>query len=274
MKKTRKYNNNFSEYEKAIQFLEKGCRCGCSKKVPSEEFAQLRTQFQTLSKKEQDAFLMAQLINTKERETTTSSRFPKRKRTNYRVSYRWNNVTSLCQETYFNMLGISLKYFESVKDHLLSKGLLKRTHGNVDRKPQWVTKMTIDQNVRKEVKKFIENYAKEHGSPDPSQKYAKGIAIELWANGGVTFLPVDMSYKSVHHDFVMSVGEDNKLKSLKYEAFRRLWHELAPNIKFRNPRTDLCDTCHQFRNEIHSCKDEVTRSITKKNLSNIRKEQN
>jgi len=39
------------------------------------------------------------------------------------------------------------------------------------------------------------------------------------------------------------------------------------------PRTDLCDTCHQFRNEIHLCKNETIKQTLKKNLSNIRKEQ-
>ena len=37
------YNYNCSpEYEKAIRFLETGCNCGCSKKIPRERFAELR----------------------------------------------------------------------------------------------------------------------------------------------------------------------------------------------------------------------------------------
>jgi hypothetical protein len=88
MKKTHKYNNNFSEYEKALQFLEKGCKCGCSKKVPPQKFAQLRSDFQNLSKVEQDVSVMTQLRFMEEGEITTSSRFPKRKRTNQRIFYR------------------------------------------------------------------------------------------------------------------------------------------------------------------------------------------
>jgi hypothetical protein len=82
--------------------------------------------------------------------------------------------------------------------------------------------MTIDQNIKKKVKKFLEKYAQEHGQPDPSQRYAKKIAVEVRTSGEVIFLPTEMSYKSVHQDFVISVGEDSNLKSLKYEAFRRL----------------------------------------------------
>ena len=108
--------------------------------------------------------------------------------------------------------------------------------------------MTIDENIKKKIKKFLEKYAQEHGQPDPSQKYARKIAVEVRTSGKIFFLPTEMSYKSVHHDFIISVGENSNLKSLKYEAFRRLWHELTPNIKFMKPRTDLCDNCHKFKN--------------------------
>jgi len=89
MKQSHKYNTSFKEeYQKAIKFLKKGCDCGCSTTLPKEKFAQLRTQFQSLSKKEQDAFIMGQLLSMDEGETTTSSRFPKKTRTNLRTFYR------------------------------------------------------------------------------------------------------------------------------------------------------------------------------------------
>ena len=49
-------NGNFTEYEQAIQFLERGCQCGCSAKVPMQGFAELREAFQALFKPEQDIF--------------------------------------------------------------------------------------------------------------------------------------------------------------------------------------------------------------------------
>ena len=58
--KNNKYNGS-NEYEKAINFLEKSCKCGCSSRIPKEEFAELRESFQALSKSEQDIFLMTQL---------------------------------------------------------------------------------------------------------------------------------------------------------------------------------------------------------------------
>jgi hypothetical protein len=82
--------------------------------------------------------------------------------------------------------------------------------------------MTIDENIKKKVKKFLEKYAQEHGQPDPSQRYARKIVAEVRSSGEVIFLPTYASYRSVHNDFIISLGEESNLKSLKYEAFRRL----------------------------------------------------
>src|SRR4051794_36574280 len=108
MTDSNKYTYNFSEYKKALEFLKKGCKCGCSSKVPQDKFAQLRTQFQSLSSLEKDALVMGQLLNTTEGKTrtTTSSRFPKRERVNNRTFYFFEHKMPTCQETYLNMLGI------------------------------------------------------------------------------------------------------------------------------------------------------------------------
>jgi hypothetical protein len=136
MKNIHEYSNNFSEYQKAIHFLEKGCKCGCSTKLSREKFAQLRVQFQNLSKPSQDAVVMGQLLIMDEGDITTSSRFPKRERTNTRAFYRWNNRTPICQQTYLNSLGISRNYLKNLSHLLAHEGLAERTHGNIGRIPQ------------------------------------------------------------------------------------------------------------------------------------------
>ena len=55
----------------------------------------------------------------------------------------------------------------------------------------------------------------------------------------------------MHRDFVAGLEEDSNLKSLKYDAFRKLWHQLTPEIQIMSSRTDLCDTCQHFRNGLH-----------------------
>jgi hypothetical protein len=129
-------HNNFTEYEKAINFLKNGCNCSCSNKIPKEEFAELRENFQALTKPEQDIFLMAQLRSMDGGAINTSQRLKKKSRVNKRTFYCWNHNTPICQKTYFNMLGIGRSYFENIREHLVKSGLLSRIHGNVKRMPK------------------------------------------------------------------------------------------------------------------------------------------
>ena len=76
-----------NEYEKALHFLKVGCGCGCSTKMPKEEFAELREDFQALTKSEQDIFLMAQLRSMDGGATSTSRRLKNKTRVNKRTDY-------------------------------------------------------------------------------------------------------------------------------------------------------------------------------------------
>jgi len=214
MKSNNKCNGS-NEYEKAIDFLEKGCRCGCSSRIPKEEFSELRESFQVLFKFEQDIFLMAQLKAMNGRSISTSRCLKKKIRFNKRTFYHWDHNTLLCQETYLNMLGIGRTYFENIRNHLIKNGLLLKIHGNIKRMSQWKTKMMIDKDVAEIVKNFLENYAEVHGLPNPSRNINR-------ITQSIVLLSAKMSYKSVHRDFLTGLKEDNKLKSLKYNAFRKL----------------------------------------------------
>ncbi|CAG8765130.1 14274_t:CDS:2, partial [Ambispora leptoticha] len=103
------------------------------------------------------------------------------------------------------------------------------------------TKITIDITVATAVKKFLENYAEIHGLPSPGRNINRIIQ-------SLTPLPAETSYKLVYRDFIAGLENDSTLKLLKYDAFRKLWHQLTPYIQIMSPRTDLCDTCQHFRN--------------------------
>ena len=112
------------------------------------------------------------------------------------------------------MLGISHTYLEYVRNHFLITGLSARTHSNTGKIPIRKTKMLIDQHVKKVVKNFIEKLAQTHGLPDPGR--IKRITQT------VIYLPTEKSYSSVYRDFLTSRAENDKLKQLKYDVFRRL----------------------------------------------------
>src|SRR5437764_14464162 len=70
----------------------------------------------------------------------------------------------------------------------------------------------------------------------------------------------------VYHDFIAGLENDSTLKLLKYDAFRKLWHQLTPYIQIMSPRTDLCDTCQHFRNglQYNAREEEETKDLLKK----------
>ena len=75
--------------------------------------------------------------------------------------------------------------------------------------------MVIDKDVAEVVKNFLENYAEVHGLPSPGRSVNR-------ITQSIVFLPAEMSYKSVHRDFLAGLEENSKLKSLKYDVFRKL----------------------------------------------------
>ena len=125
--------------------------------------------------------------------------------------------------------------------------------------PRWKTKITIDITVATAVKNFLENYAEIHGLPSPGRNVNR-------ITQSLTLLPAETSYKSVYRDFIAGLENDSTLKLLKYDAFRKLWHQLTPYIQIMSPRTDLCDTCQHFRNglQYNARKEEEAKDLLKK----------
>src|SRR3954467_11706910 len=119
--------------------------------------------------------------------------------------------------------------------------------------------MVIDKDVATTVKNFLLNYAEVHGLPSPVRNVNR---VTL----SIIFLPAEMSYRSVHWDFLAGLEDNSKLHNLKYDAFRKLWHQLTPYIQIMSPRTDLCDTCQRFRNglQYNARKEEEAKDLLKK----------
>src|SRR5437660_6885340 len=103
--------------------------------------------------------------------------------------------------------------------------------------------MIIDKYVATTMKNFLFNYAEVHGFPSPVRNVNR-------VTQSIIFLPAEMSYMSAHRDSLAGLEEDSKLRALKYDAFRKLWHQLTPYIQIMSPRTDLCDTCQHLRNDL------------------------
>ena len=65
-------------------------------------------------------------------------------------------------------------------------------------------------------------YAEIHGLPRNVNRITQPL----------TLFPAETSYKSVYRD-IAGFENDSMLKLLKYDAFRKLWHQLTPYIQER-----------------------------------------
>lgn len=126
--------------------------------------------------------------------------------------------------------------------------------------------MVIDKDVATTVKNFLLNYAEVHGLPSPVRNINR-------VTQSIIFLPTEMSYKSVYREFLAGLERDSILCALKYDSFRKLWHQLTPYIQIMNPRTDLCDTCQHLRNNLQfkAHKDKETQDLLKKYKEHLAK---
>ena len=126
--------------------------------------------------------------------------------------------------------------------------------------------MVIDKDVATTVKNFLLNYAEVYGLPSPVRNINR-------VTQSIIFLPTEMSYKSVHREFLAGLERDSILCALKYDSFRKLWHQLTPYIQIMNPRTDLCDTCQHLRNDLQfkAHKDKETQDLLKKYKEHLAK---
>ena len=75
--------------------------------------------------------------------------------------------------------------------------------------------MIIDKDVATTVKNFLLNYAEVHGLPSPVRNINR-------VTQSIIFLPTEMSYKSVHREFLAGLEDENNLRALKYDTFRKL----------------------------------------------------
>ena len=75
--------------------------------------------------------------------------------------------------------------------------------------------MVINYNVATAVKNYLENYAEIHGLPSPGRSINR-------ITQPITYLPAETTYKSVYQNFLACLEEDNNLKLLKYDAFKKL----------------------------------------------------
>jgi len=105
--------------------------------------------------------------------------------------------------------------------------------------------ITLDETTdREQVKSFILNFTVIHGLPDPGRDIRIGVGkLRI-------LLPSMMSYNEVHRQYTISIKASGNTP-IAYRTFLKIWQEVFPNIKFNDPKSDLCMTCEEFKKRLN-----------------------
>src|SRR6185369_2063578 len=155
--------------------------------------------------------------------------------------YQYNASIHICQKVFLKLCNISENKLLNLQKHLQDDGLQSHLHGNLKKIPVLQSCAMVDLNTATSVEKFKTQYANIHGLPSPMRLQDSSDPF--------IYLPTDKNISLIYKEFEyhLSVENDQPEKIISYETFWNLWHKVKPIIKFQTSKSDLCDTCENFR---------------------------
>lgn len=238
-------------------FLNTPCPCSkeCQKQLSKEEVINNRAFFRSLEKKERNYILLAQLKTLLSHSDYALSARSKRNRERKKFDYRVSIDRPVCQSVFLFYYGETAKRLERLKTYVSGEGVTLPVHGNAGRTPS----NAYSGSDREQVKSFVFNFTVIHGLPDPGRDLRKG-------KGKLRILlPSVMSYHSVHQHYSLSMKASGKMP-IAYRTFLKIWQEEFPQVKFNDPRSDLCMTCEDFKKRLNQAAAALDENREKKQI--------
>lgn len=220
--------------------FQKGCQCpeNCYSKFTEDEAYSIRLQMLELQKFERDMLVLGKLqvmANTSSVVHARQVSKAKRRRVTYQYAYDGRFV---CKAAFCFLHCIGEKVLRNLQRHLKENGVTPRHHGNSGRLPS----NAFSYETARHIVDFITNYATVHGLPQPAAQSGRAGAAPI-------YLPASEGYNIVHQKYIEACSAD-RLQPAKYHAFRCMWLQCVPHIKFMTPRTDVCHYCENFRAQL------------------------
>ncbi|KAF0484240.1 chaperonin: PROVISIONAL [Gigaspora margarita] len=222
-------NNNEETFIKQISETN-CCQNNCLKEKINSKKAYLRNfNFQSLSKSNQDSFLMGYFIGISNLKNTSKGN--KRIRISYNYSF---DSEKICLQAFKFIYGIGSTRIENIKTHLFQEDIKARIHKSA-RKSSY-TAIPFFTVIR--IINFILSYANKWGLASPGQHF-KREKIEI------TFLLAIENYTSLYRKYLDAIDQDKNIDKLYIclSSFKTIFKNFLPEIKFLTPRSDLCYFC-------------------------------
>ncbi|XP_062616042.1 uncharacterized protein LOC134277748 [Saccostrea cucullata] len=218
-----------------------------------EHAYQLLLRLHEFTKSERDIYILSkledQLVQT---DGSVGSKGSKRERQRFRYSFQ---VVEICECAWRSIFEIGRAEYKSLKKHFKDNGTIPRVHGLTGKKsnhgyPFYVIEAAV---------LFIKRYADQYGLPLPAAPRARDDTPPV-------LLPCNESKATVHAKYKDACLESSS-PSVKLTTFKEAWNSCVPYIQFMKPKTDLCKTCHDLREDITGAYDEKTKLKLTKRLT-------
>lgn len=233
-------DENADSAESIAARVAEGCKCSSEDHftvVHQEDLLSIRTQMRAMKTKEKDQFILgilsAGIFYDGASHGGTATHNPRE-----RVKFRYNLFgQTVCREMFMYAYIVGRTHLRRLQ-HLASKTLCSTSaHGRTGGQA-W---NTCSAETKSRVSEFIKNYSSVHGLPMPAAPRGR-------ANDAPIFLPASDTYVSMHADYRKAQQADEECVSLS--TFKRIWQSEHPDLKFMDPRQDVCAKCEQFRNNL------------------------
>ncbi|PKK61413.1 hypothetical protein RhiirC2_791838 [Rhizophagus irregularis] len=222
----------------------------CFEKVGFKRFFERHMEIKALGKPKFELFIKIQLMSF-EISNEKIEKNETEKKTRHSYKYSFNISLPLCKPAYLKLCNLSDYKLSALQTHLQENGLTERTHGNTGCVSRRNLRVFVDFNITSSIKEFLTQYGTIHGLPSPMRHQND--------SGNFIYLPTNENYTLIYNKYkehyCLEHSENENI--ISYSTFRRLWHELMPNLKFQSPASDLCETCEEFKAKMRTAKSDI-----------------
>ncbi|CAB4487542.1 unnamed protein product [Rhizophagus irregularis] len=222
----------------------------CFEKVGFKRFFERHLELKALEKHEFELHIKSQLM-VFEISNEKDEKNEKDKKSRHSYRYSFNISLPLCKPAYMKLCNLNDYKLLTLQTHLQENGLIERTHGNTGCVSRRNSKVFVDFNITSSVKEYLVQYGTIYGLPSPMRHRND--------SGNFIYLPTGENYTSIYkkykEDFYLEHDESETI--ISYSTFRRLWHELIPNLKFQPSASDLCEKCVEFKAKMQAAKSDI-----------------
>ena len=228
-----------------------GCQSNCLKNFDPAELEESILNMRDMEKSERDLIILGileSLRHSKERTTKGT------KRTRERFAYKFQG-SRVCVSAFRIVYDLGKKHLVNLITHLEENGAVPRVHGNTGKRPHNTLSFTDVKNVTT----FIDNHAVEFGIPHPAPLHGRADMPPI-------FLPASQTVKSVHTSYVECCATSGH-RAAGVSAFRDIWKQCLPHIRFMPSRSDACEQCENGRRKVVGAITEEAKLIATTDLS-------